>query len=333
MNGENEKDILQYSLGALLYRPAINKNIAEDICNIKYKNLKSTCICLEDSISDKCVLEAEENVYITLNKINSFLKNNSDFKNKLPLIFIRIRNPLQMKKIYNMIKNDINVLTGFVLPKFDLSNTEEYKKLILNINSEVKTKKIYVMPIIESESVINIKTRYSVLTDINESLKDIKEFVLNIRIGGNDLCNKFGLRRSVYNTIYDIGVIRNIMSDIYNVFGSDYIVSGPVWEYFDSGINTDTNWKKGLINEIKLDILNGFIGKTAIHPSQIDVINESLMVEYSDYIDAKKLLNWNDENSAVEKGIIISRMNEVKVHRNWAYKIMMLSKIFGIKNK
>ena len=54
------------------------------------------------------------------------------------------------------------------------------------------------------------------------------------------------------------------------------MVSGPVWEYYSS--NND-EWAIGLKRELKYDVLNGFVGKTVIHPNQIPVVVDSLKVK------------------------------------------------------
>ena len=140
--------------------------------------------------------------------------------------------------------------------------------------------------------------------------------------------NLFGLRRKVNQTIYDIGVIRDILSDIINVFSHDYVISGPVWEYF--GDSVDAAWADGLRREMKLDFLNGFIGKTAIHPAQLPVIFDGMKVSRSDYEDAQSILAWNRKGYAVAKSSDGSRMNEVKCHTRWAEKINCLGSLYGI---
>jgi citrate lyase beta subunit len=167
------------------------------------------------------------------------------------------------------------------------------------------------------------------LYSIKEILDSVSEYVLNVRVGGNDFCNIFGLRRKSHQTIYDIGVVRDILVDILNVFSSDYVVSGPVWEYF--GKNADGEWAKGLRRELELDRLNGFIGKTAIHPEQLPIIRESLMVDADDYADSIKILDWKADKMAVEASSDKSRMNEVKCHTNWARKTFILGNLYGIK--
>ena len=166
------------------------------------------------------------------------------------------------------------------------------------------------------------------LVQIKAIVDSRKDRILNIRVGGNDFCNLFGLRRHEDQTIYDIGVIRDVLSDIINIFGSDYVVSGPVWEYFGQDLRGE--WAEGLRREIELDRLNGFIGKTAIHPSQLPVIEKALRVRKRDYEDARKILAWTGENFAVQKSASGTRMNEVKCHSRWARKIMALGETYGV---
>jgi len=50
---------LQYMVGGLLYSPAINSGIAERITNGYFPCLTSIAFCLEDSIRDEALEEAE----------------------------------------------------------------------------------------------------------------------------------------------------------------------------------------------------------------------------------------------------------------------------------
>ena len=74
----------------------------------------------------------------------------------------------------------------------------------------------------------------------------------------------------------------------------------------------------------------GFVGKTAIHPRQIDVINRALRVSIEDYDDAKQILNWSENDSYVKGNSTKSRMNEVKTHTNWAKRVMALADYYGV---
>ena len=67
-------DIDPYSVGALLYTPAINSEIADYIINNKLDKPYSLAICLEDTISEYYVNIAESNLISILNKIYSAKK-------------------------------------------------------------------------------------------------------------------------------------------------------------------------------------------------------------------------------------------------------------------
>lgn len=317
----DEEQRIKYSIGGLLYAPAMNKKVPQKVKNGDFPNLTSLAFCLEDTIKDECLEEAE-------NSLKEVLAELEGIQGKLPLIFIRIRTPEHMRHVMELYDLFADIITGYILPKFDLSNMDDYIALIKKVNRD-KDKKNYIMPILESRMVADIGTRIGTLSKIKEGLDTVKEYVLNVRVGGNDFCNLYGLRRSVNQSIYDIGVIRDIFVDIINIFASDYVVSGPVWEYF--GIEKDGKWDVGLKNELELDRLNGFIGKTAIHPTQLPIIYESMKVTKSDYDDAIRILNWKDDSLGVAKSKEGNRMNEVKVHGKWARKIVTLGMIYGVR--
>lgn len=105
----------------------------------------------------------------------------------------------------------------------------------------------------------------------------------------------------------------------------DYIVSGPVWEYYNG-----ENWDTGLCREIKDDQLCGFIGKTVIHPKQIELVYSAYKVPKKDLDDAKAILNWNeDSHSLVSGSTAKERMNEYKTHSRWALKTILLAEAYG----
>lgn len=182
------------------------------------------------------------------------------------------------------------------------------------------------MPIYESSSIIDLRHRIDILYDLKDRLSHVEDLVLNIRVGGNDLCHMFGFRRHCDESIHLIRPVADIFSDIITVYGMDYVVSGPVWEYY-SGYN----WENGLIQELKDDKLCGFTGKTVIHPNQISVVNKVYQVTRSDFNDAKAILNWDKKSDSLVSGNLAGeRMNEYKTHHNWAEKILFLAEVFGI---
>lgn len=70
------------------------------------------------------------------------------------------------------------------------------------------------MPILESEDIVDYATRPSVLIQLKQKIDDMKDHVLNVRVGGNDFSNAFGVRRHIDETIYDILPVSQLLCDI-----------------------------------------------------------------------------------------------------------------------
>ena len=317
------KDIkLKYGVGALLYSPALNPKIADSVIFGKLETPYSLALCLEDTIGDDMVEAAEKQVCVTLQRICEAF-GQRDFY--LPKIFIRVRSPEQVGRVYRMTEAYNSILTGFIFPKYSASNAELYNEALLEVNAAAG-RKIWMMPILESQDIVEPVTRTEILGKIRSSVHSVKEYVLNVRVGGNDFSNQFAVRRHYDETVYDILPIAQLLGDILTFFSRDYVVSGPVWEFFASDNN---EWKNGLRNELKFDKLNGFIGKTVIHPKQIPVVNEMLKVTNKDFEDAKVIMHWDSHGLQVGKSFGGERMNEVRTHYNWARKIILLAELYG----
>lgn len=315
---------LYYSVGALLYCPANNHNIADAIITEKFGRHFSLALCLEDTIGDNFVEEAES---ILIHSIYSIYEKSKTCPFFLPKIFIRIRSAAQILDLVKRLGEAKEIIIGFILPKFSLENADNYIDTLQKINSSSK-KHFYLMPILESPDILHLQNRYSILYRLKEKLGYIENHVLNIRVGGNDLCYNFGFRRNIDESIHHIGPISSLFSDIITVFGMDYVISGPVWEYYSG-----EGWEQGLKTELKEDRLCGFVGKTVIHPNQIELVNNAYQVSKKDLEDAKSILNWDQTSHSLVSGNSSGeRMNEYKIHTNWARKIMLLSETFGVRS-
>lgn len=313
----------KYSVGALLYSPALNGKTAKTVMSGDLGNRYSMALCLEDTVSADSVEVAEQLLRETVRKIHEGSQHEEFF---VPKLFIRVRNPEQMIRVFESIRPYQGILTGFIFPKYTVSNAQAYNEALLRVN-EAASHRIYMMPILESKDIVDFRTRLEVLGAIKDKVDSMGELVLNVRVGGNDFSNEFAARRHYDETIYDILPIGQLLGDILTVFSRDYVVSGPVWEFFAS---ENDEWEVGMRRELRLDKLNGFIGKTVIHPKQIPVVNDMLRVSVKDYEDAKTILNWDDSGLQVGKSYGGERMNEVKTNYNWAKKVMTLSRIYGI---
>ncbi|MFZ3101914.1 MAG: HpcH/HpaI aldolase/citrate lyase family protein [Desulfitobacteriaceae bacterium] len=358
---KTDRSILSHALGATLYMPGTRISIAEDIISGKYPGLASTILCLEDSIGEAEVAFAEENLVQLVKQLKMAIDNKTLLPEKLPLIFIRVRNPEQMLRMIECIGEDAQVLTGFVFPKF-MADSRGYKYFkILKKYSNSSIGPLFGMPILENHEVIYCESRLEKMLEIKTLLSDYRELVLNIRMGATDFSGLFGLRRGPDVTIYDIIAIRDCIADIVNIFGrieSDYVVSGSVWEYFSNaerilkpqlrkspfeehygaaGIKIRSQllnkYIDGLVREVILDKENGIIGKTIIHPSHIIPVQSLYVVTHEEYLDALDILENSENQLGVIKSLYTNKMNEVKPHYNWAKKILLRAKVYGVFNE
>lgn len=324
-NKYTEREKLQYCLGGMLYMPA-TKEFAQAILGRKYSALTTMAMCFEDACEDDKVQAAEENVLKMLDTLAEIIQIGGLSQDTIPLIFFRVRSVQQFKNFSQQLKPEhFKLIAGFIFPKFTSENGYDYLSHLRFLN-ETYREPLYGMPILEDRNIAQKETRMEELTAIRTALDTYKDFILNVRVGCTDISSCFGVRRKVFHTIYDVITVRDCLADVLNVF-HEYVVSGPVWEYFKTGINEekDEDAMSGLLRELYLDRLNGFIGKTCIHPTQLPYVNQAFAVTEEEFEDANQILGMS---SGVAKGS--NKMNEAKPHRNWAKRILGRAAAYGV---
>lgn len=345
------KEELAMALGALLYMPATRLKWAEDVMSGKHEGLTSMVLDLEDALRDEDLKDGVKNI------IRGF-KQLEENERELPFIFVRVREHTQMREIVSELGDHAEKLVGFIFPKFNSITGIVSLEELSNINKDFNLH-LYAMPILESKHVMYKENRLQELTKMKKIIDHYKDLVLNIRVGATDFSSLFGIRRTVDTTVYDMSVIRDCLVDIVNIFGRSedgYTISGPVWEFFEGknrvlkpqlrenlfrgkhgekGMQVRSflinQYVDGLIKEVIMDKINGFHGKTIIHPSHIKPVNSLLAVTFEEYMDAKVIVE-GEEAGGVLKSEFSNKMNEVKPHLNWAKKIMKRAKIYGVLN-
>ncbi len=346
--------------------PATRSEVAEEIKNGKHEGLTTVILDLEDAIGDQQVGQAEQSLAQQLFQLLSYVRTGMMSEQQLPLLFVRVRSVEQLERLLNGLGESLSLLTGFVLPKFSSDNGRAYFALIAEYNRSMHTGAgnennmpvLYGLPILESSKIIYRETRWKELLSIKEILDEYQEYVLNVRIGATDFSSLYGLRRSPDITIYEIAVIRDCIADIINLFGrvgSNYVISGPVWEYFSHRervfkpqlrvspfedalgkpgrhlrMDFISEAVDGLIREVMMDKENGIIGKTIIHPSHIKPVQAMYAVTHEEYMDALEIVERNDGSLGVFKSTYANKMNEIKPHLNWAHRIINRSKVYGV---
>ncbi|MBE6027361.1 MAG: ATP/GTP-binding protein [Clostridiales bacterium] len=347
-NKYTDKEFLQYCPGATMYMPAI-KDFTEKILNRDMADLTTIVMCFEDACPEGRVPEAEENVIGMLDRLHQAVENGEIDYDDIPLIFCRVRSIDQFIHFSSMLNADrVKMLAGFNFPKFNSKNGAEYL-LQLKLLNDTYGEILYGMPILEDERVAFKESRMDELRAIRSICNRYKDLILQIRVGATDFSSCFGVRRGVDYSIYDILPVREILSDILNVFarGNTYVVSGPVWEYFRASKRMmfeelprmdveDMLWRRnhifndevdGLIREVILDKANGFVGRTVIHPTHVRFVNALQAVTEEAYKDALQILAADD---GVVKSESNNKMNEIRPHTKWAEKIVMRGRAYGV---
>lgn len=343
------KERLAYSLGATLYCPATRPNLYDDIYKMRDRGAGSLVLCLEDSVPDAALPAAEKNLQETLKKLAQL--DQAELK-ALPLLFIRVRTPRHFKHIIEMNRSSLDVLTGFVFPKFiAVDNVAQNFISTLEEVNATRSRHLYFMPVLESPEIIYRESRQGVLTGIHRVIANHPD-LLAVRIGATDMSSVFGIRRTADFTVYDVDMMASAIGDIANMFARAHegtLVTGAVWEHFnakrifkptlretpfadDKKLRQQllTNGDDSFIREIQLDRMNGIQGKTIIHPSHIALVHSLYAVTHEEWSDAATVLSEENATGGAVGSFYKNKMNEIKPHFNWAQKTMHRASIFGV---
>ncbi|MEU9164769.1 HpcH/HpaI aldolase/citrate lyase family protein [Streptomyces sp. NPDC048424] len=347
--GASPSRVLAAALGATLYSPATRPALAADIRKQAGRGVVSMVLCLEDSISDTDVSDAEENL------VRQFAELDAD-EAELPLLFIRVRTPEQIPDLVRRLGGSVRRLAGFVLPKFDESRGIAFLEAVAQAEAAGGLPRLYAMPVLETPDLLHLETRVEALAGISRTVNSHRERVLALRLGVTDFCSAYGLRRTPDMTAYDVQIVAGVIADVVNVLsradGTGFTVTGPVWEYFRSQqrlfkpqlrrspfleegveelrtalIEHDLD---GLLREIELDRANGLLGKTCIHPAHVTPVHALSVVSHEEFCDAQDILRPERGGGGVMRSTYTNKMNEVKPHRAWAERTMLRAEVFGV---
>lgn len=299
----NQK-ISPYMLGATMYMPATRLDIVTKLVGQEIKDLSSVVICLEDAVSENEVEFALNN----LKKITDELAEAKRCGKKLPLIFIR---PRHLEMAEQIVRDyDLSAINGVVIPKFTLADLESWWGALRNTH-------LLWMPTLETREVFSVNDMEALAKALHGH--SCKQKILALRIGGNDLMNCISLRRPRDMTLYDgpMGYVIKMLVAVMSPYG--FAMTAPVCEHIDNHEILEKEWA--------LDMAHGLVGKTAIHPNQIQMIQQPMMVSKSDFEDALHIRNS-------EKAVFKSNgaMCEPATHINWAESVLERANQYGISN-
>jgi citrate lyase beta subunit len=208
------------------------------------------------------------------------------------------------------------------------------------------------MPVLESAEVLYRERRTDCLQRIGDLLAEHRHRVLALRLGAADMSGLYGLRRQRDVNVYDVGLLRDVITDIVNVLGradgSGFVITGPVWEHFDAPerlfkprlrstlFADDAELRQQLITvdhdellrEVVLDKANGLLGKTVIHPGHVAPVHALLVVSHEEYDDARAIVQA--PGGGASSSPYGNKMNEAGPHRPWAQAVLRRAEVFGV---
>ncbi|MER5209224.1 HpcH/HpaI aldolase/citrate lyase family protein [Streptomyces sp. NPDC002838] len=353
--------LLSVALGATLYSPATRPRLADDIVKQTGRGVVSMVLCLEDSIGDEDVADAEENLVGQFTDLAG--RNGLDGRGEaagvdLPLLFVRVRVPEQIPDLVRRLGPAARLLSGFVMPKFTEERGIPFLEALATAEAD-SGRRLFAMPVLESPELLYRESRVETLEGIFRAVDKYRERVLALRLGVTDFCSSYGLRRAPDMTAYDVQIVASVIADVVNMLGradgTGFTVTGPVWEYFrvqermfkpqlrrspflegqaeelrEALIEHSMD---GLLREITLDHANGLIGKTCIHPSHVLPVHALSVVSHEEFSDAQDILRPERCGGGVLRSAYTNKMNEVKPHRAWAERTMLRAEVFGVANE
>lgn len=298
------KKISPFALGATLYMPATRLDILSVVFGEKLEGLRSLVVCLEDAVSNNEVESALLNLQLLLAEIKSRGGRPADG----PLVFVRPRDSDMATKLAQWPL--MSQADGFIMPKLTLKNLPLW-------DSAVAGTDLYLMPTLETKEVFDP----SAMAELRDALlESVKDRVIALRIGGNDLMGCLGLRRNPTTTLYQtpMGYVIPMLAGVMGSAG--FALTAPVFEQLQSPAL--------LLEELELDMAHGLVGKTAIHPSQVPIIQRALQVSIDDVNGAKAILS----ESAPAVFQFNGAMCEPATHLKWATNMIERARWHGVRH-
>lgn len=283
-------------LGGTLFVPATHPSLMAVASGAKYPNLRSMVIDLEDGIDPDRRTEALEAVRTLLPALNS----------SGPLRFLRPASPPMLLSLLTV--KGIKNINGFVLPKFGLENADAWL-------APLRSNAFAFMPSVEGGELFLPPE----LRELADMLKPHRDRIPTVRFGLEDLLRQLGISRDCATPIYDLIAPEQVIGNMIATFKPrGFNVSGGVYKCF---LNTE-----GFKAEVQEDLKQGLLGKTIIHPSQIDIIEEAYKVTLAEEEQADSIVGSTSNVTAVH-GIMLEKTTQLP----WAETILKRAALYGVR--
>lgn len=295
--------ISPFALGATLYMPATRRDLLDVVRGVRIRGLRSLVVCLEDAVSAGDV----DHALASLRNLLRDLDARGGRPGHGPLLFVRPRDADMAGQLndWPLMKH----VDGFVVPKLTLGSLPVWA-------AAVSDPHLSLMPTLETAEVYEP----AAMVELGQALKaTLARRIVALRIGGNDLLGCLGLRRNPATTLYStpMGYVIPMLAGVMGAQG--FALTAPVFEQLCA--------PRLLEDELALDLAHGLVGKTAIHPGQISLIQNALRVSPEDLDCARRITT--DAAPAVFRHN--DAMCEPATHCRWALNILERARWHGVK--
>lgn len=292
------------ALGATMYVPAVHPAIEAIATGRRYPQLKSLVLCLEDALHRADVQRGLQRVRTLLQRLSA------DRSGRLPgpQLFLRPRS-LAMAQTITAFAG-IERLAGLVIPKVEAATLPGWWRL-------AEAADLQLMPTLEERWVFDPVA----LSEFGATLAGQNpDHLLAVRIGGNDLMASMSLRRLRGRTVYDSPLAWGLAQLMCQLGSRGFALTAPVFDVLDDMTT--------LATECERDAEFGFVGKTAVHPSQIAVIERGFAVQAAQLELAREVLA-GDADAVFRSG---GMMFEPATHRAWAQRVVARAEAYGLRS-
>jgi len=279
-----------YRLGASLYVPAVNRKLLATLSGQHCLSARSVIACTEDAVAEHDLPQALQALRQVLPQLPP--------RSQGPMRFIRPRNADVLAALLRM--PGIERVHGFVLPKADTDSLPAYEALLAH-------REFWVMPTLETTPIFDVIGQRDIRLWLEQSA--LRQQILALRIGGNDLLRMLSLKRTRGVTLYEtpIGLLIQQLVLSFRPYG--FQLTAPVYDFVDDPLT--------LQRETRADMSMGLIGKTAIHPQQVPVIEAALAVSDDEVRTAREVLSAGKAVIRLDGAMI-----ERTVHDAWARAVL-----------
>lgn len=286
--------------GASLYVPTTHPDLLAVANGDKLSELRSVIFCTEDAVAERELSYALFNLSLALEHMRS---------ESTTMRFVRVRNPEVLERVLAM--PGVDKLTGFVLPKATRQNFDAYFRLLRHTGH-------LLMPTLETVEVFDDAEMKQFRLCLEAP--GVRNRILALRIGGNDLLALLGMRRPRNMTIYRTPLGQTIARLVTCFRPYGFALTAPVMEHLDNPLLLE--------QEVLEDLAHGLVGKTAIHPSQVPLIERHYQVGVHEIEVARKIMDV--DSPAVFR--MHDSMCEVATLHNWAQQVVEQAEVFGVND-